>query len=51
MAFTWCLDGLTFDEKYEREQAKKNPNYRPFGVKYYDTEVDGLRISNSTDFS
>lgn len=49
MAFSWGEpDGLTADEKY----FKENPHrWISDPSKYYDREVDGLRVSSSTEFS
>jgi hypothetical protein len=49
MAYTWCPDGWDTQTYYE-----ENPSHRAhwFDPKhYYDTYVDGLRVSSSTDFS
>lgn len=52
MALEWGQpDGAVFDEKYERELKKKFPNSYMHGPEYYDLEIDGLRVSRSTDFS
>lgn len=52
MALDWGQpDGAVINEKYEREKAKKYPNSFSFGPEYYDLEIDGLRVSKSTDFS
>jgi hypothetical protein len=54
MALEWGQpDGYVLDENYENE-LKKKPNYRPSFIdmsKYYDKEIDGLRVSTSTEFS
>lgn len=50
MAFNWCPDGLIAN----REYFNKNENYRSWMTdpsKYYDLEVDGLRVSSSVEFS
>ena len=49
MAFNWGEpDGLTADKDY----FDKNPHrFISDPSKYYDREVDGLRVSSSTDFS
>lgn len=47
MAIEWCPDGLVFDETYER---KRGSGFF-CGPKYWDREVDGLRVSTSTEFS
>jgi hypothetical protein len=49
MALEWGQpDGAVFNEEYE----KKNPNPGRFfhGPEHYDLDVDGLRVSRSTDF-
>jgi len=49
MALTWCEDGLDSRTYYE-----ENPSNIPSWMgneKYHDTYVDGLRVSNSVDFS
>jgi hypothetical protein len=52
MALEWEQpDGSVLDAKYEEEYQKKHPNYRPHGPKYYDLEIDGLRVCTSTEFS
>ena len=52
MALEWGQpDGAVFDEKYERELKKKFPNSYMHGPEDYDLEIDGLRVSRSTDFS
>ena len=47
MAIGWCPDGLIYNEAYEKEHG------RGFfcGPKYWDREVDGLRVGTSTEFS
>jgi hypothetical protein len=49
MAFNWCEpDGLIADAEYFR----KNPHsFISDPSKYYDREVDGLRVSSSKEFS
>lgn len=49
MAFDWGEpDGLTADAEY----FKENPHrWMSDPSKYYDREVDGLRVSSSTEFS
>ena len=50
MAFDWGQpDGLVHNAEYEREQAKRGG--RTWGPSHYDLEIDGLRVSTSTDFS
>jgi hypothetical protein len=49
MAYNWCVDGWD-NQKYDEE----NPSHRISWIdksKYYDTYIDDLRISSSTDFS
>ena len=54
MALEWGQpDGYVLDENYIAEQ-RKQPNYRPSFInmsKYYDKEIDGLRVSSSVEFS
>jgi len=47
MALDW--DGLIFDEEYEKNKEKE-AGYLPFGGRYHDKIIDGLRVSTSTDF-
>lgn len=49
MALGW--DGIVFNEEYEKKQQIEAPGYLPHGPRYHDKEVDGLRVSSSTDFS
>jgi hypothetical protein len=52
MALTWCQpDGLTVNHEYEKRESEKNPNRFWHGPKYWDLEIDGLRVSSATDFS
>lgn len=52
MALSWGEpDGLVFNEAYEKEQLKKYPTRWMHGPKYWDREIDGLRVSTSTEFS
>ena len=52
MSFSWGEpDGLVFNEEYEKKQLKKNPKAYIHGSKYWDREIDGLRVSSSTQFS
>jgi hypothetical protein len=51
MAFEWCPDGIVFDAAYVKKMQEKFPNYMQFGPEYYDLEIDGLRVSRSSDFS
>jgi len=47
MALEWGQpDGAVFNEEYE----KKNPNGFFHGPEHYDLDIDGLRVSKSTDF-
>lgn len=49
MALTWCSDGYDNQTYYE-----KNPSQTPTWLnvdRYRDTYVDGLRVSNSVEFS
>ena len=54
MALEWGQpNGYVLDENYENK-LKKEPNYRPSFIdmsKYYDKEIDGLRVSSHTEFS
>jgi len=47
MAIEWCPDGLIHNEAYEKEHGRRFF----WGPKYWDREVDGLRVSTSTEFS
>lgn len=50
MALEWGQpDGWVLNAEYERKQAKNG--HHTWGPKYYDLEIDGLRVSTSTDFS
>jgi phage pi2 protein 07 len=51
MALEWCSDGIVFDAAYVKKMQEKFPNYMQFGPEYYDLEIDGLRVSRSSDFS
>lgn len=51
MALEWCPDGVVFDAEYVKKMQKKFPKYMAFGPEYYDLEIDGLRVSKSSDFS
>ena len=52
MALNWGEpDGLVVNEAYETHKLKENPNAYIHGPKYWDREIDGLRVSSSTDFS
>jgi hypothetical protein len=47
MAYDWGQpDGWVHNEEYERAQGGHQ-----WGPAYYDLEIDGLRVSTSTDFS
>lgn len=49
MAFSWGEpDGLTVDAEYYKNNERSSFFNDP---KYYDKEIDGLRVSSSTDFS
>ncbi len=49
MALNWCQpDGLIVNEEYDR--LHKRHSYFT-GEKYWDREIDGLRVSSSIDFS
>ena len=49
MAFSWGEpDGLTVDAEYYKNNERSSLFNDP---KYYDKEIDGLRVSSSTDFS
>ena len=52
MALEWGQpDGAVLNEEYEKKRRKKYPNSHTWGPEYYDLEIDGLRVSRSTDFS
>lgn len=52
MALEWGEpDGFVFNREYEEMLIKKNPGAFTFGEKYYDSIIDGLRVSQSTEFS
>jgi hypothetical protein len=52
MALEWGQpDGEIFNEEYERKLKKKYPGSFIHGPESYDLEIDGLRVSRSTDFS
>lgn len=52
MALNWGEpDGWVHNEAYERQKLKQNPNSHIHGSKYWDKEIDGLRVSTSTEFS
>jgi len=49
MAFEWGgPNGLTVDAEYYKNNERSSLFNDP---KYYDKEIDGLRVSSSTDFS
>jgi hypothetical protein len=53
MALEWGQpDGYVLDKNYMDEQSKL-AHYKPFTdmSKYYDKEVDGLRVSSTAEFS
>ena len=54
MALEWGQpDGYVLDKNYMDEQSK-DPNHRPIFSdmsKYYDKEIDGLRVSSNVEFS
>lgn len=51
MALEWELDGCILNEEYENEIRKKNPGAFIWGERYHDKLIDGLRVSQSTEFS
>jgi hypothetical protein len=52
MALTWGEpDGCVMDEAYERAELAKNPSRYMHGPNYWDLNIDGLRVSTSTQFS
>jgi hypothetical protein len=53
MALEWGQpDGYVLDKNYMDEQIKLT-RYKPFTdmSKYYDNVIDGLRVSQTTEFS
>lgn len=51
MAMEWGQpEGFTFNAEYQAYMIKEHPGYRLHSYEYFDTEVDGLRVSSSTDF-
>ncbi len=50
MALNWCPNGLVGNEEYHRNLKEKNSSYW-FSDSYFDKEIDGLRVSSSTEFS
>jgi len=52
MALGWGEpDGLVVNEEYEKQKLADNPNAYIHGSRYWDRDVDGLRVSSSTEFS
>lgn len=52
MALTWGEpDGLVMNEEYERKELDRNPSRYFHGKEYWDLNIDGLRVSTSTQFS
>ena len=52
MALSWGQpDGLVYNEAYEKAKFRKNPRSFIHGPKYWDREIDGLRVSSCTQFS
>lgn len=52
MALNWGQpDGAVLNEEYKKKRAEKYPNSFIWGSEYYDLEIDGLRVSRSTEFS
>lgn len=54
MAFEWGQpDGWRFNSEYVAHRKKENPEYSSIfdNPMYYDRDVDGLRVSRSTEFS
>lgn len=52
MALSWGQpNGLVFNEAYEKEQLKNYPARWIHGSKYWDREIDELRVSTCTEFS
>jgi hypothetical protein len=51
MALDWCQpDGLIVNEEYENSRIMRYPDSIFYGSKYWDKEIDGLRVSSSIDF-
>ena len=50
MALNWCLDGLIGNEEYHRTKKRESSVYW-FSESFFDKEIDGLRVSSSTEFS
>lgn len=46
MALNWCPDGLIGDSEYHR----KNPGQGWVSASMHDREIEGLRVSSSTEF-
>lgn len=52
MALTWGEpNGLVMDEEYERKKLEEYPSSYLHGEKHWDLNIDGLRVSTSTQFS
>ncbi len=52
MALEWGQpDGAVLNEDYEKKEREKYPTSLFWGPEHYDLEIDGLRVSRSTDFS
>ncbi len=52
MALNWGEpDGWVVNEAYEKQKLKEHPNAYIHGPKYWDKNIDGLRVSTSTEFS
>lgn len=51
MSLNWGKeDGWIFDQKYIDENEKQNRYYNYDITQYFDKEIDGLRVSSSSDF-
>jgi hypothetical protein len=50
MALNWCPDGLIGNKEYHKTAQAKNSSYW-FSESFFDIEIDGLRVSSSTEFS
>ena len=52
MALEWGEpNGIVFNEIYELEQRKIDPNYYSLGKNHHDLEIDGLIVAQCTEFS
>jgi hypothetical protein len=52
MALNWGEPGgLIVDATYEERRREDDPQCHIWGPKYYDSIIDGLRVSSSTQFS